>query len=92
MPVSGSTIELTGFQFFPLLKLFLAFSHNRTGLKAGSRLNQSDRSVPFLEAHTTIVDMLRFMHMTFYNALPPSKYKSRVFVMRAHGLDHTSNF
>ena len=44
-----------------------------------------------LEAHTTIGDMPRFMHMTFCNALAPSKHKSHSFVMKAHGLDHTSD-
>ena len=42
---SGSQVEPAGFYCFPVFNIFSVFYHNRTGLKAGSRLNRSDQSV-----------------------------------------------
>ena len=40
--VFGSQVEPAGLHYLPVLKLFSIFYYNRTGLKAGSRLNRSD--------------------------------------------------
>ena len=44
-PVFGSQVEPAGFHYLPIFWLFSVFYHNWTGLKAGSRSNQSDRPV-----------------------------------------------
>ena len=44
-PVFGSQVEPVSLHCLPILKLFPVFCYNRTGLKADSRLNRSDRPV-----------------------------------------------
>ena len=54
--VFGSQVEPVDFHYLPIFWLFSVFCHNWTGLKAGSRSNQSDRPVrsgPRSEEHTS---------------------------------------